>query len=510
MTRADSVDRMGYRRWGERPGIVLAVVAFGMFVAADDLMVVSTMLRPMVDDLGLVLPDDLGDTAWIVNVYLIAYLAVMPLAGRISDVLGRRTVFVGGLALFALGSVVVPASDSLGVLLVGRALTAVGGGALVPVALAVAGDLHQGRNRARAIGVLGAVETLGWVWGPLYGAVLVRFASWRWQFHLNLPLALIGAIAAWAVLEPGRRVARRVDWAGAALLTVVLVAFGSAVLAGARIQGVGELSDLGGSDRSAPGGPWFWLVAVVALVALVLVERRSSAPMIDPSVFAGRASAAGLAVNALVGVGLVVALVNVPLFVNVVEGDTGSAAVRAGWLLTALTATMAAASYLGGRVAGRLGDRRVVVAGSVAGAVALIAMGATWTGATGAGWMAWQLALLGAGLGLVLAPTTAAVVDAAREEDRGVAAGLVIVARLVGFSLGLAGLTAWGLWRYQRLRDGQHLPPLGSPGAEVVLARAAVDLTTRALTGTFVGAGLALAVASGAALGLRGLPRHRS
>ncbi len=92
------------------PAAILAVVGFSVFVAADDLTVVSTMLRPIIGDLGLVLPDGLDDAAWIVNAYLIAFVAVMPIAGRISDVIGRRRTFVGAYLLFLLGSIVIPAS----------------------------------------------------------------------------------------------------------------------------------------------------------------------------------------------------------------------------------------------------------------------------------------------------------------------------------------------------------------------------------------------------------------
>src|ERR1041384_5422060 len=96
------------------------------------------------------------------------------------------------------GTIVIPLSTSLGPFLVGRVLTAIrGGGAMVPVALAVVGDVHPAQTRARALGVLGAIETLGWVWGPLYGAMLVRFLSWEWQFWLNVPLALIGLAGTW-------------------------------------------------------------------------------------------------------------------------------------------------------------------------------------------------------------------------------------------------------------------------------------------------------------------------
>ena len=90
------------------PRAVLAVVGFGVFIAADDLTVVSTMLRPIIGDLGLVLPDGLDDAAWIVNAYLIAYIAVMPIAGRLSDVIGRRRTFLGAYTLFLAGSILIP------------------------------------------------------------------------------------------------------------------------------------------------------------------------------------------------------------------------------------------------------------------------------------------------------------------------------------------------------------------------------------------------------------------
>ena len=182
------------------PATILAVVGYAVFVAADDLTVVTTMLRPIINDLGLTLPDGLDDAAWIVNVYLIAFVAVMPLAGRLSDVVGRRRLFLGAYGIFLVGTILIPLTSSFGPFLVGRVLTAIGGGAMVPVALAVVGDVFPVERRARALGTLGAIETLGWVWGPLYGAMLVRFLDWRWQFWLNIPLALVGfASAAWAL-----------------------------------------------------------------------------------------------------------------------------------------------------------------------------------------------------------------------------------------------------------------------------------------------------------------------
>ena len=134
--------------------------------------------------------------------YLIAFVGIMPIAGRLSDVVGRRRLLLGAFAVFLVGTIVIPLSSSYAPFLVGRILTALGGGAMVPVALAVVGDVYSEENRARALGTLGAIETLGWVWGPLYGAMLVRFLSWEWQFWLNVPLAIVGMVLVqWALVK---------------------------------------------------------------------------------------------------------------------------------------------------------------------------------------------------------------------------------------------------------------------------------------------------------------------
>lgn len=482
----------------------MAVVAFGVFVAADDLMVVATMLRPMIDDFDLVIPDDLDAAAWIVNTYLVAYVAVMPIAGRLSDVVGRRAVFVGSLALFAIGSLIVPAAGSLPVLYLGRVLTALGGGALVPVAFAVAADLYRGAARVRSLGLLAAVETIGWVWGPLYGAILVRFVTWRWQFHINVVLAVAGIIVGWLVLEPGRRTSHRIDWFGPGALTIGLVALCSALLSGAKIQTVGGLEQLTGSEGTNWTGPWLYPVAALALALFVVNERRTGEPMIDRQLRASGPAVGALAVNVLASVGLVVTLINVPLFVNIVEGGVAASAVRAGWLLTAFTAAMAITSYAGGRMAGTVGARWPTLVGLAGAAIGLLAMGLTWAPETASFTMAVQLAVAGAGMGLLLAPTSAVAIDAAGDEGRGLASGLVVVARLIGFSVGLAALTAWGLRRYDQLRTTVELPPITDKGYADAVAAATREVSTTALAETFIGGAVAIAVAMAVALLLPG------
>jgi MFS transporter, DHA2 family, triacylglyceride efflux pump len=474
-----------------------------VFVAADDLTVVATMLRPIIGDLGLGLPDGLDDAAWIVNAYLIAFVAVMPIAGRVSDIVGRRRTFVAAYSLFIVGTIIIPTSSSLGPFLFGRVLTAIGGGAMVPVALAVVGDVYPERTRARALGTLGAIETLGWVWGPLYGAMLVRFLSWQWQFWLNLPLAAIGVAVTWRVLADHDRPQRpaRVDWIGGLLVTVFLVSLNLALLGNAEIQsvtGLDELTGGGGTDFR-----WLYAVAFAAASAFAWHQRRASDPLIDPRLFGGRNVRLALLANFVVGAALVIAMVDVPIFVNAVEVDLGRAALVAGWVLSVLTASMALTAYVGGRLTERTWYGPPVVAGLVAATVAFAAMGFTWGGDTSYMLISLQLAVLGAGFGLTVAPTSAAVIAGAPPDQRGAAAGLVMVTRLLGFSVGLSALTAWGLARFNSLRGDVDLPPLTDPHFESALREASEELTAKAIAETFLATAAVTVIGVGAAMAMR-------
>jgi EmrB/QacA subfamily drug resistance transporter len=473
----------------------LIVVAFGVFIAADDLTVVTTMLRPIISDLGIVLPDGLDDAAWIVNAYLIAYVAVMPFMGRLSDVLGRRRVYIAALTLFLVGSIIIPMTNTLGPFLFGRVLTAMGGGALVPIGMAAVSDAYPAGKRARALGVLGAIDTLGWVWGPLYGAMIIRFLAWRWQFYMNIPLAILGIVAAWYVLGDATEKQReaKIDWKGAALLTTALVALNLALLGAAEIQSVTGLEELTGGTGA--GLVWLYPVALAAGIAFVFSQRRTEYPLIDPGLFRGRNLVAAVTVNFFVGATLVIAMVDVPLFINVIELDLERAAVITGWVLSSLTAAMSVASYVGGRITENRWYRPPVLIGLAMSATAFLLMGFGWEVTTSYWAMALQLALLGAGFGLVMAPTTAAVVDAAPPDRRGTAASLVMVLRLIGLSVGLSGLTAWGLHRFNQLRTQIELPPLTDPDYARAATEASAELTTASLAETFVAAGVLVVIA---------------
>jgi MFS family permease len=359
---------------------------------------------------------------------------------------------------------------------------------------------------------LGAIDTAGWVWGPLYGALLIRFLSWQWQFYLNIPLAVIGIAASWWVLRdlPRPVIRPRIDWLGTATLTVGLLALNIALLNSSDIQSVGSLAELTGEE---PTSTWpLYLLALVSFAAFVLIERHLSrrqkteingngktrtmvSPLIDLDLFRKRNFNAAVFVNFLVGWVLIIAMVNVPLLINVLEIDIQQAALTSGLLLSAMTISMAVTAYLGGRLTERFSYRPVTWAGLVAILVGFSLMGLSWSVGTPYSEMIWQLAILGAGFGLVMAPIGAAVINASPDDQRGIASSLVIVLRLLGMSVGLSSLTAWGLYRFNILRENIQVPGIGDSGYQQALIDGLTSTTVSVLAETFLISAVIAAVA---------------
>ena len=292
---------------------------------------------------------------------------------------------------------------------------------MVPVGMAIIGDVFARDKRPSALGTLGAIDTAGWVWGPLYGALLIRFLTWQWQFYINIPLSALGILAAWWALRdlPAPSKQAKIDWAGVTLLSAGLLALNIALLNSGSIQNVSSLAEL-----TQPQGPSMipvYLFAAICLVAFFLVERRASSnvgsdpsrvsPVLDPALLKRQNFVPAIVVNFLVGSVLIIAMVNVPLIVNVLETDVEQAALNSGLLLSAMTASMAVTAYLGGRFTESLSYRPVTLVGLILCLAGFALMGLTWTEGKSYLSMAWQLVILGAGFGLVTAPIGAAVIN---------------------------------------------------------------------------------------------------
>ena len=489
-----------------RPYLILLVVSFGVFVAADDLTVVSTLLPQMIVDFEIPVPAGLDDAAWIVSAYLIAYIVTMPLMGRISDIYGRLNVYLLSLALFVLGSIFVPVAKELPSLIIFRVVQALGGGAMVPVAMAIVGDAFPQERRPMAMGALVAVDTAGWIFGPLYGSFLVRYLNWRWQFYLNIPASILAALLAiWALRGiPQVRKKAPVDIPGALLFMAGLVALNVAFSSSGGQAATGPSFDF----DAAPSSSTPLVLSLLGLSVLLFglfaaLERRVSHPLLALEMLRRPNFAIACVINFSIGCALIIAMVDVPLFINTIlatmQGDTVDeilrwAAVRSGQVLAIMTTTMALASLLGGWLCSRRGYRLPTLLGILIAAGGFAGM-STWSPDMHYGPMAVHLALTGLGFGLATAPLSTTVIDTVSETQRGIASGLIILLRLVGMSVGLSLLTAWGLKRFEQLSSGYSITELGA---------VVQDLTAQVLGETFLAAGGILLISALAAIWLKG------
>ena len=416
----------------------LTAVFAGVFVAADDQTVVVTVLPQIMLDLKLTVTE-LDRTSWIITGYLLGYLAAMPFIGRLSDIWGHRNAFVGSLLLFMLGSVGVALASDIKWLIGLRVFQALGAGALVPVAIAIVGDLFPPEGRGTPLGLVGASAEAGGVIGPLWGGVITKYLAWQWVFWLNIPLcAVIIGLTLW-LLPRSPRYPARVDYIGGALVTLSLAAL---TLGLARIDELDALMAM-----------WFALAA--ASLALFIMRQRTVAdPLLPRAMFRARAFVAANATHLLVGSALIIGMVTIPLMANTLLGETP---LGGGLMLLRMTVAIPFGAVMGGIACQRLDYRLPAALGLLLAALGFGLMSG-WGLDIADPWLTAHLATAGFGFGLLIAPVALAAVNSVGDDARGAAAALITTSRVVGMTLGIAALTAWGTGRFDALVAGIGAP----------------------------------------------------
>jgi len=420
-TRAPSFRQ---QRW------LLVAVAAGVFVAADDQTSVVTVLPSLIQDIGLTV-DDLYQASWVINGYLLGYLVALPIVGRIADVYGHARVYAASLAIFMLGSALVAAAPGFGFLVLARALQAVGGGAVVPVAMAIVVDELPRDRRLIGLGAIAAASEAGALIGPLWGGAITDWFGWRTVFWVNLPMSLPVLLVVWRLAGTRRR-ADGIDWLGAAVLGAAL-----AVLTFALADDPNE---------ARPLAVTFALIAVAAALAAGFWwhERRTPTPLVRTGLLTSRHALAANLASLLLGGGLITALVAVPLFVNLVLVESP---LDGGLTLMRLTVAVPVGALLGGYSASRLGLRPVAAVGMLLTAIGFAGL-QLWTEGLGEWLRTIPLLVGGLGFGLVIAPLSAAVLQGLPEAERATAASWLTLARVTGMLVGAALLTSSGLGRF--------------------------------------------------------------
>jgi EmrB/QacA subfamily drug resistance transporter len=416
VTTATPVDRAERaNKW-----VVLALSATATFMTTLDSSIVNIGLPSVAQSFGVPLA---GSIEWVVIGYLVVIASVLLTLGRLADMLGRKPLFLGGVAVFTVGSAICGAAPSLGTLIAARCLQGLGAAAILSVNVAMITRAFPAAERGRALGLNMILLALGVSAGPTAGGILTHALSWRWIFYVNLPIGMVVFFAAWRLLSERPRIERQhFDVPGAVLLAVGLAALTLGLSFGEE-WGWGSfhlLSSMG--------------IGVAALIGAVLVERRSSAPVLDLTLLRGRVFAFAnisfmLDMLALFAVGFLL-----PFYFEELRGfDT----LRAGLLLTPLSLTLAVVAPVSGALADRMGSRLLAPLGLGIVCAGLLLLSALTHGSS-LTYLVVCLMITGLGQGLFQSPNSRTIMGAAPPDEQGVASGILATARIIGQSLSVA------------------------------------------------------------------------
>ena len=420
-------------------GWIMAGLLLCVFLAAVDATIVSTALPTIAGELG-----GLNRMSWVVTAYLITSTACTPLFGKISDLMGRRQVLQVALTVFFVGSLLCGAAQSITQLVLARALQGVGGGGLQALAFIVVGDMLSPRERGRYMGYFTGTFALSGLAGPLLGGLVVDSGAlgWRWIFYLNIPLIVIAAFVTTYVLRllPVRRIQRRIDWMGSALLIAGVVC----LLLYASL----------GDDEGWTSGPMLGVLVagIVFTIGFIREEFRAEEPVLPMRLFKDRVFTIGMLIAFVSGGALMSANVYLPLFLQTVAGAT---ATRAGLLLAPMMLTMTVTSIVSGRYLSKSGRYRPLIRTGPF-VVTLGMIGLTRLNVSSKVWHAtpWMI-VLGVGIGMLMPPLSVAIQNAVGHADLGVATSANTFFRTLGQSYGVAamGVVLFSTMRGQIVRN---------------------------------------------------------
>lgn len=401
--------------------LVMIAVMSGLFLAALDQSIVSTALPTIVRDFN-----GLDELSWVVTAYLLTSTITIPIAGKLSDIFGRRKVLLTGITIFVLGSMLTGLSWNMGSLIGFRAIQGIGGGVLMSSAFAVIGDLFVPAERGRWQGLFGAVFGLSSVIGPLLGGLLTDHASWRWCFYINVPVGIVAfsLILRYLPTILAKNVKKGIDYVGAMLLSGGLGSF---------LLGV----TWGGNEY--PWGSWQIIGLLTAAVALIGTfiwhESRTDDPIMPLDIFKNGIFRVSAVMLFLVGIAMFGAIVYLPLFAQAVQG---SSATNSGIILLPLVLSLTVTSLVSGQITSRTGKyKKLAVFGTFTTTAALFWL-STLTPTSTHTDLVLRMIPLGVGIGIMMPLFNLVVQNAFPQKMLGVVSSSVQLFRGIGSTVGVA------------------------------------------------------------------------
>ena len=429
---APAIARLGYYPW-----LVVGVVSIGAFMGQVDASIAQLLLPSLEGAFAATL----AAVSWVAVAYLLTMAALMPIFGRLADMLGHKLLYTAGFAVFVLGSALCGLAPNLALLIAARVLQAVGGALLsansVAIVVAAAGPEHRGR----AIGVQAAAQAVGLCAGPVIGGVLLGTLGWQWVFWINVPFGLAGAIAGWLILPQTAHLAKdeRFDLKGALLLGPMLTAF-MLVLNEGRTWGA-----------ASPAFIATLVAGLALLVLLIRTEARSTSPLLDPRLL-DQLSFAATNFGSLMSYALLFGIMLLMPFVF--ERAYLDQPLAAGLRLSIIPIAISLLAPVSGALYDRFGPRLPTLSGMAICAAALVLLVLVLgEGPHDLLYVMIALGIFGVGQGLFTAANNSAIMALAPADLTGEAGGLLNVTRAFGISLGIACASAVLTWRLAALGD---------------------------------------------------------
>jgi EmrB/QacA subfamily drug resistance transporter len=420
MDRSAIVSPQSSSRW-----TALALIVAAQFMVVLDLSIVNVALASIKSDLSF----SQAGLQWVVTAYAITFGGFLLLGGRLADVLGRRRVFVAGIALFTLSSALAGIAWSPASLIIFRALQGAGGALFAPAGLSLLmGTFEEGRERNRALGIWGAASGSGAAVGVLLGGVLTSYLSWPWVFYINLPvgLALVLLVPRYIAEARNELATRQFDVAGAGTVTASLMLLVYGLTSGTQ-DGWGSTTTVGVLVASA-------LLASV----FVAVERRARSPLLPFHAFRG--NTLGIA-NVITSIMAAVAFSQFFLLTLYLQQVLHYSAARSGLAFAAIAVTVAVMSNVAQRLVTTFGARRVLAAGLLFAATSQALLTRLPVHGHYVTDLLPSFILIGLGMGVSFVAVTIAALAGVQPANAGIASGLVNTSRQIGGAVGLAAAT---------------------------------------------------------------------